>query len=708
MAFAATSTPLVLLGCLIGGVEAISADTNTRKHAASIEVAWNAGQRLDDVSVMRSEKKSSHEHFATLLEDKTSGNQTLEGRLADSALPCPFVQSTGTANMQCKDDSFCDPVTHAQGWGCCAPIGGRKKCPVATPLMCAFKTCKGDHCCDVSCATYGGLRRCENCIETLAGFRDDAYRGCQTVTRSGKKCQRWDAQSPHKHKMLLKDKPLADLRENFCRNPDGALSIWCYTQEKGSRWEFCDPLPKGDNVGAPKCSVGLPLVGSRSHGRLPDAKITGSSYESNLAVTGKENMWRSRLDNTGSTWTAETSDANPWIQWDFGSPKQINKIQTKGRPDCCAEWVTAYKLAFSPDGDTWTMLDQVFEGNEDKETVSENTIDPPITASMLRLLPTTFHEKISLRAEVFGCTAPAELAVVYHNAECCSGKDCDESTKLPEYVSWKKCHDACETAPDCMGFQFGKDNKDSELDRCTSPDLCSCWLVNGACPDISVNRAYDAFLFRVPTIPLRLIMDDKPNAPSGYKGRVELYHNGKWGSVCSDQFTVNAAMVVCSQIGLTGGSILPPKTFPTGTGNIWMDNINCAGHEKRLWLCKFNGWGSHNCEHKSDVGVQCNPKPAGPAGGRGPVGLKGLPGPAPAGRKGAAGTEFGPPGKDGPIGDAGPKGMPGIPGDFRPPAKTDKYATTKKLAGAGALCFMITGLFAFMGKSVVNSGSRKL
>ena len=31
---------------------------------------------------------------------------------------------------------------------------------------------------------------------------------------------------------------------NYCRNPDGEPTIWCYTTDSRKRWEFCDPLPK--------------------------------------------------------------------------------------------------------------------------------------------------------------------------------------------------------------------------------------------------------------------------------------------------------------------------------------------------------------------------------------------------------------------------------------------------------------------------------
>merc|ERR1719235_93156 len=169
------------------------------------------------------------------------------------------------------------------GWSCCDKHGKKHKCPADYPLMCHFQTCHKDYCCDTTCLTYGGLRRCEACIETLRGFRDDAYRGCQQMTRSGKECQRWDEQSPNSHATTPANYPLADLRENFCRNPDGSLTIWCYVKNvlgeaagKSSpdRWEYCDPMQEAFGAGPPRCPVALPLVGPRHSGRVTDSQIT--------------------------------------------------------------------------------------------------------------------------------------------------------------------------------------------------------------------------------------------------------------------------------------------------------------------------------------------------------------------------------------------------------------------------------------------------
>ena len=81
----------------------------------------------------------------------------------------------------------------------------------------------------------------ETCDETLSGEKDVGYRGCQAQTVTGKTCQRWDLQTPHTHTKVLGEKGV-EAGHNYCRNPDGADTIWCYTTDSDKRWESCEPL----------------------------------------------------------------------------------------------------------------------------------------------------------------------------------------------------------------------------------------------------------------------------------------------------------------------------------------------------------------------------------------------------------------------------------------------------------------------------------
>lgn len=74
--------------------------------------------------------------------------------------------------------------------------------------------------------------------------KDDCsdYRGKVTVTVNGTTCQAWEAKKPHLHNRTPRRYPNAGLEGNYCRNPDGEDTIWCYTMDKDVLWEYCSPL----------------------------------------------------------------------------------------------------------------------------------------------------------------------------------------------------------------------------------------------------------------------------------------------------------------------------------------------------------------------------------------------------------------------------------------------------------------------------------
>jgi hypothetical protein len=86
--------------------------------------------------------------------------------------------------------------------------------------------------------------------EDMTGNGAD-YRGVQTVTKSGYVCQRWDTQSPQQHTITPGAYPTSALDQNYCRNPTGAPTIWCFT-ESNVRWETCTPI----GVVRPECADG--------------------------------------------------------------------------------------------------------------------------------------------------------------------------------------------------------------------------------------------------------------------------------------------------------------------------------------------------------------------------------------------------------------------------------------------------------------------
>ena len=64
--------------------------------------------------------------------------------------------------------------------------------------------------------------------------------------------------------------------------------------------------------------------------------------------------------------------------------------------------------------------------------------------------------------------------------------------------------------------------------------------------------------------------------------------------------------VVCRQLGYKRASqVFARATFGRGSGDIWLDNVQCIGSELSLDRCPNNGWGNHNCRHTEDAGVRC-------------------------------------------------------------------------------------------------------
>ncbi|KAL6105042.1 hhipl1 [Pungitius sinensis] len=103
---------------------------------------------------------------------------------------------------------------------------------------------------------------------------------------------------------------------------------------------------------------------------------------------------------------------------------------------------------------------------------------------------------------------------------------------------------------------------------------------------------------------VRLVGDQQGRSD---RGRVEIYVNRNWGTVCDDLWTTKNAAVVCRQLGFRY-ALKAAKNSEFGEGKdlqILLDDVECHGTESNLLDCKHAGVGTHNCAHYEDAGVIC-------------------------------------------------------------------------------------------------------
>ena len=91
------------------------------------------------------------------------------------------------------------------------------------------------------------------------------------------------------------------------------------------------------------------------------------------------------------------------------------------------------------------------------------------------------------------------------------------------------------------------------------------------------------------------------------EGRVEVYYNGEWGTVCDDGWGSIDAGVVCRQLGFGSyGRSYSFAYFGQGSGPIWLDYVFCTGSESMLASCGHLGVNiTRSCSHAEDAGVRC-------------------------------------------------------------------------------------------------------
>lgn len=74
-----------------------------------------------------------------------------------------------------------------------------------------------------------------------------------------------------------------------------------------------------------------------------------------------------------------------------------------------------------------------------------------------------------------------------------------------------------------------------------------------------------------------------------------------------DSFSMNEGSVACRQLGYTGvEQVVAPSVFGSGSGTIWLDNLQCIGVEQEISSCQHDPYGVHNCNDNDQIGLVCS------------------------------------------------------------------------------------------------------
>ncbi|XP_059360802.1 deleted in malignant brain tumors 1 protein [Carassius carassius] len=96
------------------------------------------------------------------------------------------------------------------------------------------------------------------------------------------------------------------------------------------------------------------------------------------------------------------------------------------------------------------------------------------------------------------------------------------------------------------------------------------------------------------------------NGSHSCSGRVEVFKDGQWGTVCSNGWDYSEAAVICTEMGC--GSVFEQRIggfFGQGSGPVWLSDVQCSNSETTLRHCTFQGWGQNSCGHEKDATVAC-------------------------------------------------------------------------------------------------------
>ncbi|XP_034505543.1 coagulation factor VIII isoform X3 [Ailuropoda melanoleuca] len=187
-------------------------------------------------------------------------------------------------------------------------------------------------------------------------------------------------------------------------------------------FETVEMLPSKVGIWRIECLIGehlqagmstLFLVYSKKC-QTPLGMASGHIRDFQITASGQYGQWApklARLHYSGSINAWSTKDPFSWIKVDLLAPMIIHSIMTQGaRQKFSSLYISQFIVMYSLDGKKWqsyrgnsTGTLMVFFANVDSSGIKHNIFNPPIIARYIRLHPTHYSIRSTLRMELMGC-----------------------------------------------------------------------------------------------------------------------------------------------------------------------------------------------------------------------------------------------------------------------------------------------------------------
>ncbi|XP_067414787.1 neurotrypsin isoform X2 [Emydura macquarii macquarii] len=354
-------------------------------------------------------------------------------------------------------------------------------------------------------------------------------------------------------------------RHNFCRNPDGRSRPWCFYRNPRGRldWGYCD------------CKQGS----VRLRGGKNEFEGTVEVYLNGIWGTICSSHW----DNNDASVICR--------QLELGKSGTANHTPFSG-----LGLVPVYWSDVRCHGDEENILlceKDIWQGGSCPQKMA--------AAVTCRFSHAAIFTPIRLTG---GSSANEGRVEVYHAGQW--GTVCDDQWDDADAEVVCRQLGLGGVAKAWSQAYFGEGSGPVLLDevRCTGNELSIEQCPKSSWREHNCGHKEDAGVSCTPLTgpPIRLMDGENKK-----EGRVEIFINGQWGTICDDGWSDKDAAVVCRQLGYKGPARARTMAyFGEGKGPIHVDNVKCTGNERSLTDCIKQDIGTHNCRHSEDAGVICD------------------------------------------------------------------------------------------------------